>query len=225
MSASVLILSDDPEFPRAVLARWQSEKKVPAFTVMGVGAWSPGVERHTANIALVGGGLDSCTPVLKGLEQAHVPAIFVADGKDVITARQRFQRTAVMKKSEDWLDSLVLLATETLRRALIAEHAVQAEKRAKDAERNAVLGAYMLEMRHTLNNALTSVVGNAELLLIEPGALEGEAREQVDTIHNMALRIHEVIQRFSSIEAEMKFAEQGGDDDKPLAWQSAVSGK
>jgi signal transduction histidine kinase len=225
MSASVLILSDDPEFARAVLARWQSEKKVPAFTVMGLAAWKPGAERQTAKIALVGGGLEACTPTLKSLEQALLPAIFVCDGKDAIVARQRFQRTLVMKRSEDWLDSLVLLATETLRRVVIAEHAVQAEKRAKDAERNAVLGAYMLEMRHTLNNALTSVVGNAELLLIEPGVLEGEPREQVDTIHSMALRIHEVIQRFSSIEAEMKFADHGSEGDSAVTWQSAVSGK
>ena len=53
MSASVLILSDDPEFARAVLARWQSEKKVPAFTVMGLAAWKPGVDRQTAKIAAV----------------------------------------------------------------------------------------------------------------------------------------------------------------------------
>jgi hypothetical protein len=46
----------------------------------------------------------------------------------------------------------------------------------------------------------------------------------VDTIHSMALRIHEVIQRFSSIEAEMKFADHGSEGEK-LAWQSAVSGK
>ena len=32
-------------------------------------------------------------------------------------------------------------------------------------ERQATLGRYMLEMRHNLNNALTSVLGNSDLLL------------------------------------------------------------
>jgi signal transduction histidine kinase len=66
----------------------------------------------------------------------------------------------------------------------------------------------MLEMRHGLNNCLTSVLGNAELLLLEPGTVSGETREQIETIHTMALRMHEVMQRFSSLESEMHFAEK-----------------
>jgi len=58
-------------------------------------------------------------------------------------------------------------------------------------------------MRHTFNNALTSVLGNSELLLLEPGALSAEARPQVETIRQMAVRIHEILQRFTSIEKEL----------------------
>ena len=47
-------------------------------------------------------------------------------------------------------------------------------------ERQATLGRYVLEMRHNLNNALTSLLGNSELLLLEPGALSAEARPQVE---------------------------------------------
>jgi signal transduction histidine kinase len=60
----------------------------------------------------------------------------------------------------------------------------------------------MVEMHHTVNNALTSVLGNAELLLLEPG-LPAPVLAQADTIRNMALRLHEVFQRFSSIEKEL----------------------
>jgi hypothetical protein len=60
----------------------------------------------------------------------------------------------------------------------------------------------MVEMYHTVNNALTSVLGNAELLLLEPG-LPAPVLAQADTIRNMALRLHEVFQRFSSIEKEL----------------------
>lgn len=72
-------------------------------------------------------------------------------------------------------------------------------------EREAALGRYMLEMRHSFNNALTSVLGNSELLLLEPGALSDQTRDQVETIHTMALRLCEVMQRFSSLENEMRF--------------------
>ena len=66
----------------------------------------------------------------------------------------------------------------------------------------------MLEMRHSLNNALTSVLGNSELLLLEPGAFSAPVREQIEIIRNMSLRMHEIIQRFSSLEMEMKVAEE-----------------
>ena len=64
----------------------------------------------------------------------------------------------------------------------------------------------MLDMRHSMNNALTSVLGNAELMLLEPGAFSAEVRDQLATIHTMALRIHDIVQRFSSMESEIKLA-------------------
>jgi hypothetical protein len=39
---TVLIVADDAEFPRQISARWQSERNVPAFTVLASGlgtAW------------------------------------------------------------------------------------------------------------------------------------------------------------------------------------------
>src|SRR5262249_36921689 len=91
-----------------------------------------------------------------------------------------------------------------------AVHRSRAESRARAAEiacntleRQATLGRYMLEMRHNLNNALTSVLGNSDLLLLEPGTLSAPARAQIETIRNMTLRIHEILQRFSSLEKEM----------------------
>jgi FtsZ-binding cell division protein ZapB len=66
----------------------------------------------------------------------------------------------------------------------------------------------MLDMRHSMNNALTSVLGNAELLLLEPGTLSAEVQDQIETIHSMALRIHEILQRFSSLDSEMQCAQK-----------------
>jgi signal transduction histidine kinase len=65
------------------------------------------------------------------------------------------------------------------------------------------LGRYILEMRHSLNNALTSILGNSELLLLEPGSRSTDERVQIETIRDMSLRIHEVLRRFSSLDKEM----------------------
>jgi len=62
-------------------------------------------------------------------------------------------------------------------------------------------------MRHSLNNAMTSLLGNAELLLLQPGELSAPSLAQIKTIHTMALRINEVMQRFSSLAAEMQGSE------------------
>jgi hypothetical protein len=98
-----------------------------------------------------------------------------------------------------------LLGREILRRVLSESHARQAEKICATAQTEATLGRYMVEMRTNVNNALTTVLGNAELLVLEPG-LPANVLAQVDTIRNMALRMHEVFQRLYSIEKELTVA-------------------
>jgi len=80
-------------------------------------------------------------------------------------------------------------------------------------------------MRHTMNNALTSVLGNSELLLllIEPGSLSAAGRSQLETIRNMAVRLHEILQRFSSIEKEMSVIEKQAQKDAPMRTQAAAT--
>jgi len=102
---------------------------------------------------------------------------------------------------------LVLVAGESLRRAEAVKLARQAELRAARSEQYAVLGRYMLEMKHSMNNALTSLLGNAELLLLEPGQLSAQSLAQIKTMHSMTLRMNEVLQRFSSLASEMREAE------------------
>ena len=62
----------------------------------------------------------------------------------------------------------------------------------------------MMDMKHSVNNAMTSLLGNAELLLLEPGQLSAQSLAQIKTIHTMALRINEIMQRFSSLASEMR---------------------
>ncbi len=90
-------------------------------------------------------------------------------------------------------------------------------------ERQATLGRYMLDVRHTLNNALTSVLGNSELLLLEPGSLSVASRSQIETIRNMAVRMHEILQRFSSIEKEFNAVEQQAENEARTRVRAAAA--
>src|SRR5436309_91114 len=107
--------------------------------------------------------------------------------------------------------------------ALIISDDSEFSRANKTLEREATLGRYMLEMRHTMNNALTSVLGNSELLLIEPGSLSAAGRSQLETIRNMAVRLHEILQRFSSIEKEMSVIEKQAQKDAPMRTQAAAT--
>src|SRR2546429_4339241 len=52
----------------------------------------------------------------------------------------------------------------------------QAERIAAKNEKHATLGRNMLEMKHSVNNALTSMLGNAELLRSEEHTSELQSR-------------------------------------------------
>jgi hypothetical protein len=58
-----------------------------------------------------------------------------------------------------------------------------------------------------LANALTSILGNAELLLLEPGQFSAQSLQQIKTVHHMSLRPNEIRQRFSSLASEIRDAE------------------
>ena len=99
----------------------------------------------------------------------------------------------------------------------------RAEEAGKALERQAALGRYMLDVRHTLNNALTSVMGNSELLLLEPASFSGTSRSQIETIRNMAVRMHEILQRFSSIEKELNAVEQQAENEARTRVRTAAA--
>ena len=98
-----------------------------------------------------------------------------------------------------------LVGREILRRSQAESRARESDKICAAAQAEATLGRYMVEMRTGINNALTTVLGNAELLAHEPG-LPASAQAQANAIRHMALRLHEIFQRFSSIEKELSVA-------------------
>jgi signal transduction histidine kinase len=223
--STVLVIADDAEFARAVASRWQAERNVPLFTVMS-GDLCPGINANDFDVAIVGAVRPGVLPsVLTILEAAARPTVFVAvDRQTAAAVRESYTRTLVIRQYEGWLDALVSVASEMLRAVQAVARACRAEQRAASAEAHATLGRYMLDMRHTLNNALTSVLGNAELLMLEPGILSAQAREQIDTIRNMAFRMNEILQRFSSLDVELQYVERQAAHEARAKAASAVGG-
>jgi signal transduction histidine kinase len=204
---NVLIVSDDGDFARTVIARWQSELTLPSFTVMDTNTFS-GARITAGQVAIVGGIEGGRLSSILEMTQSESATICVAKTMAQAQAlRTSYARVVALAQHEGWVDSLVLVAVEVLRRVDALRRANEAEAECQGLQQLATLGEYMLEMRHSFSNSLTSILGNAELLLLEPGSLTADMRDQLNTIHNMSLRMHEVMQRFSSLESEMRFAE------------------
>lgn len=203
---TVLIVADEADFARDIVSRWSIERSAPAFAVIGSTVLKD--SGASFDLAIVSPQA-ACPDVLQSLSiQGEALLCVASDASAAHHLRDRYPRALVMRQHEGWLDALVLAGCEILRRIEANRRAAHAEEALATASRHATLGQYMLDMRHSMNNALTSVLGHAELILLEPGALPAEMREQIETIHSMALRMHEILQRFSSIDTEMQCAEK-----------------
>ena len=206
--ANVIILTDETEFARLLTAGWQAERQAPRVTVLTSDLWQE-QEAPPRDLVVVGpvreGGL---TSVLRALDPSMAVILCVpTDSKELGQLRTKYPRLIHVPLREDWAQTLLLVAGESLRRVEALRLAREAERAAAKNENHATLGRYMLDMKHSVNNALTSMLGNAELLLLEPGQLSSQSLAQIKTIHSMALRINEIMQRFSSLASEMVEAE------------------
>lgn len=208
--ASVLIVSDDTEFARAAAARWQAEAHAPEVTLVTSDLWhaSSGTGYDLVIVGPV--GQRKFASILSSLDANPSTAVVCIPEieNELAGLRKRHPHVLLIPKRDSWMETLILLSGEALRRVNALNRAQRAERIALEAQRYAILGRYMLEMRPGINNALTSAIGNADLLLLEPGQLSLECREQIRTIHTMALRLNEVMQRFSSLAAELRAGEK-----------------
>lgn len=207
----LLVISDQGGFSRDVIARWQMQPELPEFTALSSDLWHA-APSSAFDMALVGDIRPGrCAEVLSRLNRGLAPSLYVtAPSEPVHVIRRDYSRVIVVPRHDAWLDTVVLLAEEVLKRAEISTHIERIEQTARAHEMYAALGRYMVEMRHSFNNALTSVLGNAELLLLERAALSPGMREQLETLHMMTLRMHEMMQRFTSLELELQCAERSG---------------
>jgi signal transduction histidine kinase len=222
---TVLIISDEVDFSRRITARWQMERNVPTFTLLSGDLW-PRFAVDIFDVAIVGDlRRDLLSVVLEPLHSTGKPIFCLC--QDAATAQlvhERWPRISILRHSEHWLETLVLAAGEAVHRSRAESRARAAEITCATLDRQATLGRYMVEMRHNLNNALTSVLGNSDLLLLEPGSLSAQTRAQIETIRNMTLRIHEIMQRFSSLEKEMNVVAQQAEQDSGKSYAATAAG-
>jgi len=208
--SSILIISDDPEFARAVAACWQTGHHVPEITLASSDVWHPSIAAGNA-VVIIG-------PVREGRSQAILTTLDAASSTAVICVVHDEKTSAILQADHPhlafiplqngWVASLSAISREALRRIAAVGRAQRAERLGLENQSCATLGRYMLDMRPNINNALTSVLGNADLLMLDADAARGDSREQIQTIHTMALRLNEIMQRFSSLASEVRLNEK-----------------
>jgi hypothetical protein len=226
---TVLILASDPAFARDISAAWPQEPVPrsathsgrPEFVVHDQGL-SRELEGSHYDLAIADASVDEKighrkdTQALyrdrhqtlrQSLASARKPAIMIHSDRSLDFYQIHGAVLELRREPLLWPAIAGLVGREILRR-------IQAESRAREAgtdcaaaQAEATLGRYMVEMRTNVNNALTTVLGNAELMVLEPG-LPANVLAQADTIRNMALRLHEVFQRFSSLEKELRIEKE-----------------
>ena len=207
-NTSVMILTDDAEFARLLSACWQVERQLPGLSVVTSDLWKNGGGVYPDLVVIGPLKEGKLAEALRAMEP-NVAVILCApaEAKELGLLRKRYPRLLHVPLKEDWAQMVLLLAGESLRRTQAVKQVKRAEERAAENASQAMLGRYMLDMKHSVNNAMTSLLGNAELLLLEPGELSAQSLAQIKTIHTMALRINEIMQRFSSLAGEMREAE------------------
>jgi signal transduction histidine kinase len=201
----VVIISDEQEFSLAITARWLVERNVPALSVKRSDSCSQ-LQNEDFDLAVVGGFQPELLgPLLESLRATGKPVIHVSrlNGHS-----PKLPGVVSLPEIFAWPELLVTVATQILERDRAAADLSRLRESNAQLEHQAALGRYMLEVRHNLNNALTSVLGNSELMLLDPESLSPTLRPQVETIRNMTMRMNEIMQRFSSLQKEMQLVEQ-----------------
>lgn len=203
----ILVVSDDVEFIRELVSRWEMERDAPPITVVSTEMWK--------QASLIGYAL-----IIVGFLQQNSPAIsapvfhsdatvcVVGNSARLASIRATHPDWQTFLEQSGWPDTLLSFAKEVLRR-------IAAEKQARDSEeiclaqqRSATIGQSLLEARPGMVNALTSLLGNADLLLLSDEPLSAGCLEQIRTIHTMALRLNQILQRLSSLANEMELSDR-----------------
>ncbi len=242
----VLVLAQSSAFAQALVERWQDLAPVPEFTVITSADGHNGNQYKACHLVIVeAAAIHSHRNLLQRLDAVGTPVICAlpvaasrnakvnSRGPEPIVfaptsdqLRADFPRmiTLNLVDRESGLDTLVTLATEVLKRIDAVLRAKKAESDAGSQSAQLALGKYVAESMHGFNNALTAVLGNAELLMLENSGLTPQMQEEIEAIHSNAIRLHEMMQRFSSLEAEIEAGRKQGKSAAAGSTQAYLSG-
>ena len=202
---TIVIISDDSAFSSALTSRWSMEHNVPSFTLLS-SEFAGEINAGAFDLAVIGRvAPEALDAVLETTRHSGKPAIFVSR---LNGHTPRHADVSVVPETTEWPDIVFVLTQEILRRLQVVAELKAAREAHSELENEALLGRYMLEVRHNLNNALTSILGNSDLILLDDAQLPAGVRDQVETIRNMGMRMNEILHRFSSLQVEMRLVEE-----------------
>jgi signal transduction histidine kinase len=202
---TVLIISDDTEFARAISGRWQTERNAPTFLIYD----STSSVSGTFDLAIVG---RTRAAEFHWLQHSAKPIIRVSNSNG---HSEKFSGVEI-PEVKGWAELVITVAKQILHHSSATSESAKLSEQQSQLEREASLGRYILEMRHSLNNALTSILGNSELMLMDE-SMAPSLRMQIETIRNMAMRMNEILQRFSSLQKEMQLTQQNSSIKRAVA--------
>lgn len=201
---TVAIMTDDAAFANALTRRWLTEREVPAFVLMqGDSDFQNGLEFDLAVAVRI--APEKLAAAVDSLNTIGKPAVLVSS---LNGHSPQGPNLAVLPEIVEWPDLVVVVAQQILQRERTKQELSRLQRMNTELDREASLGRFMLEVRHNLNNALTSVLGNSDLILLDAEQLPASLRQQVETIRNMSMRMNEIMHRFSSLQKEMQLIEE-----------------
>ena len=161
--------------------------------------------REKFDLAIAGGLNGSAAAALDALQNVSKPVIGVSRGNGAVP---RGSSAVTVPEVPGWPELVIIVADQILERERLCVEVAKLQEENSHLERHAEIGQYMTDMRHNYNNALTSILGNCDLILLDAHQLSATTKGQVESIRNMAMRLNEVLQRFSSLQKEMQLLEQ-----------------
>ena len=201
---TVAIMTDDAAFANALTRRWLTEREVPAFVLMqGDSDFQNSLEFDLAVAVQI--APEKLAAAVDSLNTIGKPAVLVSS---LNGQSPQGPNLAVLPEIVEWPDLVVVVAQQILEQERAKRELSRLQRMNAELERDASLGRFMLEVRHNLNNALTSVLGNSDLILLDAEQLPASLRQQVETIRNMSMRMNEIMHRFSSLQKEMQLIEE-----------------
>jgi len=200
----VWLVSDDERFRRDFESRWRFEREAALFADMTAEEMLARrtIQVDTAVVKIADS--DAGAACLYALDQAGAFVVCVGE----FGAAEPTSKTVYVSAGAQALDSALRVTVEHLRRLSAEQRFLRAEESLDTQQQQAMIGRSVLDIRHAVNNTLTSIIGNAELLQLDERIVDADIREQIDTMQDMALRLHEMTQRIWSLESELQIGER-----------------